>query len=80
MWALALGPPFRIGRFAGRRAPQPHTFDYPFDGVAVEALVGLEYDFGPRFSVFGDYINCDLRRFLLLRRSSGRACRLGLAF
>ena len=41
MWALALGPPFRMRRFARRWALQPHTFDYQFDGVAVEALVGL---------------------------------------
>jgi lipid A oxidase len=41
-----------------RRAPgppNPRTFEYQFDGVAAEGLVGLEYAFGSHVSVFGEY-------------------------
>ena len=64
-WIFARWTPY-VGFGAGpafphvevRRAPgppNPHTFEYQFDGVTVEGLVGVEYHFGPRFSVFGDY-------------------------
>ena len=52
MWAWASALPSRMSRFAERLArPNPRTFDYQFDGVTVEGLVGVEYHFGPR--VFG---------------------------
>jgi lipid A oxidase len=53
---LGVGPAFphvEVRRAPG--PPNPRTFEYQFDGVTVEGLVGVEYHFGPRFSVFGDY-------------------------
>ena len=41
-----------------RRAPgppNPRTFDYQFDGITAEGLVGLQYNFGPHVSAFGEY-------------------------
>ena len=41
-----------------RRAPgppNPRTFDYQFDGITAEGLVGLQYNFGPYVSAFGEY-------------------------
>lgn len=55
---VGFGVGFAFPHVEFRRAPgppNPRTFDYQVDGVAVEGLVGLEYHVGPRLSVFGDY-------------------------
>lgn len=35
--------------------PNTRTFDYKFDGMTAEGLVGLQYNFGPHVSAFGEY-------------------------
>jgi lipid A oxidase len=53
---FGVGPAFphvEVRRAPG--PPNPRTFDYQFDGVAAEGLVGLQYNFGPHVSAFGEY-------------------------